>query len=47
MTIIYLEEHILGVHVVAAHHRHLGGARLLEGQPLDVLDVVHLVRLLE
>ena len=42
-----LQETVLGVLVVAAHHGHLGCPRLLQRQLLDVLDVVDLVGLLD
>ena len=42
-----LQEAVLGVLVVAAHHRHLGCPGLLQRQLLDVLDVVDLVGLLD
>ena len=42
-----LQEAVLGVLVVAAHHGHLGCPGLLQRQLLDVLDVVDLVGLLD
>jgi hypothetical protein len=44
--VVYLEESVLGVLVLAGHDGHLCHPRLTHRQALDVLDVVHLVRFL-
>ena len=44
--VVYLEESVLGVLVLAGNDGHLRHPRLTHRQALDVLDVVHLVRFL-